>query len=183
MIRGFVSRLHPSNIATSANWFTGTAKHSFKSLAAIDELHHELIPKMRAAAPNATFSTLVELQPLTHAMVSHAAKRGGNVLGLETVIADGPKLNWLFSLTVDTAEHQEALLPLAQDFIHTVNHKQRSLGTYVPWIYLNYAWAHEEPYPHYGAENTALLADVSAAYDPDSVFQKLRDTGFKLVRQ
>ncbi|EGX91693.1 FAD-binding, type 2 [Cordyceps militaris CM01] len=164
----------------SANWFTATAKHTFKSLAAIDELHHALIPKLQAAAPGATFSTLISLQPLTPSLVRHAAARGGNVLGLEAVVADGPKLNWLFSITVDTEAHQAALLPVAQAFMHTVNKKQRDLGTYVPWIYLNYAWRDEQPFPHYGAENTALLAAVSAAYDPDGVFQKLRKTGFKL---
>ncbi len=61
--------------SASANWFTGTATHSFDSLAAIDELHHALIPKMQAAALNATFSTLIELQPLTPSMVRHAAAR------------------------------------------------------------------------------------------------------------
>ncbi|XWW99082.1 hypothetical protein V2A60_007087 [Cordyceps javanica] len=163
-----------------ANWFTATAKHSFKSLAAIDELHHALIPELQAAAPSATFSTIISLQPLTPAMVKHAAARGGNVLGLEEVVADGPKLSWLFSITVDTAANQEAMLPVAQAFVHTVNKKQRDMGTYVSWIYLNYAWRDEQPFPHYGAENTALLAAVSAAYDPTGVFQKLRKTGFKL---
>ncbi len=113
-------------------------------------------------------------------MVQQASARGGNVLGLEAVVADGPVLNWLFSITVDTAAHQEALLPVAQDFMHAVNKKQRDMGTYIPWIYLNYAWHDEEPYPHYGPDNTALLARVSAAYDPAGVFQKLRKTGFKL---
>ncbi|KAM3540085.1 hypothetical protein ARSEF1564_007001 [Beauveria bassiana] len=164
----------------TANWFTATTKHSFKSLAAIDELHHALVPKLQAAAPNATFSTLISLQPLTPAMVRHAATRGGNVLGLEAVVADGPKLNWLFSITVDTEAHQRALLPIARSFVYTVNKKQRDMGTYEPWICLNYAWRDEQPFPHYGAENTALLAAVSAAYDPAGVFQKLRKTGFKL---
>ncbi|KAM0741159.1 hypothetical protein ACQRIT_004016 [Beauveria bassiana] len=170
----------PTPLGQYANWFTATAKHSFKSLAAIDELHHALVPKLQAAAPNATFSTLISLQPLTPAMVRHAATRGGNVLGLEAVVADGPKLNWLFSITVDTEAHQRALLPIARSFVYTVNKKQRDMGTYEPWIYLNYAWRDEQPFPHYGAENTALLATVSAAYDPAGVFQKLRKTGFKL---
>ncbi|KAF1733462.1 putative FAD-linked oxidoreductase [Beauveria bassiana] len=109
----------------------------FKSLAAIDELHHALVPKLQAAAPNATFSTLILLQPLTPAMVRHAATRGGNVLGLEAVVADGPKLNWLFSITVDTEAHQRALLPIARSFVYTVNKKQRDMGTYEPWIYVS----------------------------------------------
>lgn len=113
-------------------------------------------------------------------MVRHAAARGGNVLGLESVVAEGPKLNWLFSITVDTEAHQETLLPLAQEFVHAVKKKQRDMGAFVPWIYLNYAWRDEEPYPHYGVDNKALLAAVSAEYDPTGVFQKLRKTGFKL---
>ncbi|OAA53694.1 FAD-binding, type 2 [Cordyceps fumosorosea ARSEF 2679] len=170
----------PTPLGLYANWFTATAKHSFEALVAIDELHRALIPKLQAAAPDATFSTLISLQPLTPAMAAHAARQGGNVLGLDAVVADGPKINWLFSLTVDDPAHQEAMLPVAQEFMHTVNKKQRDMKTYEPWIFLNYAWRDQQPFTHYGARNRALLAAVSAVYDPRSVFQKLRKTGFKL---
>ena len=58
------------------------ATNPFSALAAIDSLHHEYIPKMKAAAPNADFSTLIEFQPVTRTMVTNSQKRGGNIMGL-----------------------------------------------------------------------------------------------------
>lgn len=156
------------------------ATNSFKALASIDELHHEWIPKMQAAAPSANFSTLIEFQPVTKTMVDNSNRRGANIMGLERIVADGPALMWLVSLTVDTEGNQDAILPVAREFIDAINQKQMDLGTYVDWIYLNYAWEDEQPYPHYGTENRELLASVSRQYDPSGVFQKLRKTGFKL---
>jgi hypothetical protein len=156
------------------------ATNSFASLDAIDKLHHEYIPKMIAAAPSSNFSTLIELQPVTPSMVANSQRLGGNVLGLEPIVANGAVLMWLVSLTVDTDENQSKILPVCMDFINAINEAQKDQDTFVDWIYLNYAWGNEKPYTHYGAANLELLHDVSSKYDPSGVFQKLRQTGFHL---
>ncbi|KAL3961098.1 hypothetical protein ACCO45_006215 [Purpureocillium lilacinum] len=162
------------------NWFTGMATNTFAAMSAIDELHHYFAPKMQAAAPYANFSTLITFQPVTEAMVKNSNKRGGNVLGLERVVANGPALMWLVVLTVDTADHQSTILPVAQKLVAAINERQRKQGTFIDWVYLNYAWGDEQPIKYYGAENLGLLHRVSRKYDPLGVFQKLRKTGFKL---
>ena len=155
------------------------ATNSLAALTIIDELHHEYAPKMQAAAPSSNFSTLIEFQPVTNTMVNNGAQRGGNILGLERVVENGPVLMWLVSLTVDTEENQKVILPIARKFVDAIKQKEQEAGHYIDWIYLNYAWRNEKPYNYYGQDNIDLLMDMSHKYDPDSVFQKLRQTGFK----
>lgn len=156
--------------------------NSFAAMDTIDVLHHEYVAKMQRAAPSSNLSTLIEFQPVTRTMVNNSVRRGGNVLGLERVTATyGQTLMWLVSLTVDTEEHQKAILPIAHDFVDAINKRQRQQGIWVDWIYLNYAWKDENPYKYYRFANTALLKDASAKYDPNRIFQDLRRTGFKLA--
>ncbi|KAL5352884.1 hypothetical protein ACLOAV_002832 [Pseudogymnoascus australis] len=169
-----------SDIIPHANWFTGMTTNTFEALTIIDDLHHKYIPLMQAAAPNSNFSTLVELQPVTNSMVDNSVARGGNILGLERVVKDGPVLMWLVSLTVDTEENQNAILPIAREFIDAINKAEKEAGHWIDWIYLNYAWKDQKPYSHYGKDNIKLLHTVSKKYDHDGVFQKLRRTGFRL---
>ncbi|KFY45267.1 hypothetical protein V494_01022 [Pseudogymnoascus sp. VKM F-4513 (FW-928)] len=170
----------PTPLGLYANWFTGMATNTLEALTIIDDLHHKYVPMMQAAAPNANFSTLVELQPVTNSMVDNSDKRGGNILGLERVVKDGPVLMWLLSLTVDTEENQKVILPIAREFIDAINKAEKKAGHWIDWIYLNYAWKDEKPYSHYGKENIKLLHTVSKKYDRNSVFQKLHQTGFRL---
>jgi FAD/FMN-containing dehydrogenase len=155
------------------------ATNTLEALTIIDELHHEYVTKMQDAAPNSNFSTLIEFQPVTNTMVDNSNKRGGNILGLERVVEDGPVLMWLVSLTVDTEENQELILPIAREFVAAINQKEQDAGRFIDWIYLNYAWRDEKPYSYYGQDNIDLLRAVSHKYDPNGVFQKLRQTGFK----
>jgi hypothetical protein len=115
------------------------ASNTLEALTIMDELHHEYVPKMQAAAPNSTFSTLVELQPVTNSMVDNSKKRGGNILGLERIVKDGPVLMWLVSLTVDTEENQKLILPIAREFVNAINNQEHEAGHWIDWIYLNYA--------------------------------------------
>ncbi|KFY08813.1 hypothetical protein V492_05891 [Pseudogymnoascus sp. VKM F-4246] len=170
----------PTPLGLYANWFTGMATNTLEALTIIDDLHHKYVPMMQAAAPYSNFSTLVELQPVTNSMVDNSDKRGGNILGLERVVKDGPVLMWLVSLTVDTEENQNVILPIAREFIDAINKAEKKAGHWIDWIYLNYAWKDEKPYSHYGKENIKLLHTVSKKYDRNSVFQKLHQTGFRL---
>jgi hypothetical protein len=159
------------------------ATNTLESLTIIDELHHEYAAKMQAAAPTSNFSTLIEFQPVTNTMVENSGKRGGNILGLEPIVADGPVLMWLVSLTVDTEANQKVILPIAREFVAAINQQEQSAGHFIDWVYLNYAWGNEKPYSHYGQANIDLLEAVSHKYDPNGVFQKLHQTGFKFSEE
>jgi hypothetical protein len=155
------------------------ATNSFEALSIINKLHPEYVAKMVAAAPTSNFSTLIEFQPVTNTMVQNSDKRGGNILGLEPIVADGPVLMWLVALTVDTEENQAVILPIAHELVAAINQNLQEARRFVDWAYLNYAWGNEKPYSHYGQANLDLLAAVSHKYDPNGEFQKLRQTGFK----
>ncbi|KAH8800465.1 FAD-binding, type 2 [Xylogone sp. PMI_703] len=169
----------PTPLGLYANWFTGTATNSFEALSIINELHSKYVAKIVAAAHTSNFSTLIEFQPVTNTMVRNSNKRGGNILGLEPIVADSPVLMWLVALTVDTEENQAVILPIVHQFVAAINQNLKDAGRFVDWIYLNYAWGNEKPYSHYGRANLDMLAAVSNKYDPNGVFQNLHQTGFK----
>jgi hypothetical protein len=76
-------------------------------------------------------------------------------------------------------ENQAVILPIAREFVAAINQNLQEVGCFVDWIYLNYAWGNEKPFSHYGQANLDLLTAVSQKYDPNGVFLKLRQTGFK----
>lgn len=48
------------------------------------------------------------------------------------------------------------------------------------FLYLNDAGMDQKPIDSYGHENVQRLKKISRQYDPDGVFQKLANGGFKL---
>ena len=146
----------------------------------IDEKHKEYSEKMKAAAPDSNFNVLVQFQPVTDAIVSHANDNGGNVLGLEDVIADGPTLMWLIAVTADNAENQKKIHPLSLEFRDAVNDYATKIGANKNWDYLNYAYGDQDPIASYGPKSVEVLKDAAKKYDPKGVFQRLRVSGFKL---
>ena len=52
---------------------------------------------------------------------------------------------------------------------------EREQKTFVDWIYLNYAWADEMPYAHYGRKNRDFLRQVSEKYDPAGGFSEFAE--------
>jgi hypothetical protein len=113
-------------------------------------------------------------------MVKHSAERGGNVLGLEDVVADGPTIMWLIAVTVDTAENQDKIDPLTQEYRNAVNNYANSIGANKNWDYLNYALGDQDPIRHYGPAAVSFLKATAQKYDPYGIFQDLRHSGFKL---
>ena len=156
------------------------ATNDIRVMKFVDEKHAEYVEKMKAAAPGSDFSVLVQFQPFTKSMVAHSRKAGGNVLGLEDVVADGPALNWLIAVTVDTAENQKKIAPLTLEYRNAINKYATSIGANKNWEYLNYALGDQDPIKHYGTESVRYLQVASKKYDPQQVFQKLRASGFKI---
>ncbi|KAJ4242876.1 hypothetical protein NW757_011771 [Fusarium falciforme] len=170
----------PTPLGLYANWMTGMTTNDIRVMKFVDEKHVEYVEKMKAAAPGSDFSVLVQFQPFTESMVAHSRKAGGNVLGLEDVVADGPALNWLIAVTVDTAENQKKIAPLTLEYRNAINKYATSIGANKNWEYLNYALGDQNPIKHYGSESVRYLQAASKKYDPQRVFQKLRASGFKI---
>lgn len=164
----------------SSSWIVEMYSSDIRVLKFIDEALLRATAKMRASAPGSVFQVLLELQPVTQSMVQHSAANGGNVLGLERVVADGPAVMFLIALTVDTAANQDIILPLALEFREEVNAFATALGLNKDWKYAPYAFSDQSPLSHYGDENLALIRDVSKKFDPRGDFQTLRRSGFKI---
>ncbi|KAH8667083.1 hypothetical protein BX600DRAFT_436450 [Xylariales sp. PMI_506] len=110
-----------------------------RRLDLINRLLTTYVDKMEAAAPRSYLDALIESQPIPPRMVSHSQPNGGNILGVEDIVANGTVVTWLISLTEDTAENQALILPLALEFRDTINTGAKQLGSYINWNYLNYA--------------------------------------------
>ncbi|OLN85658.1 Bifunctional solanapyrone synthase 5 [Colletotrichum chlorophyti] len=171
----------PTPLGLFANWFVGQTTNDFRIMEFFDNKLKEYSAKMKAAAPESDFNILIQFQPVTQSIVNHGQAAGGNVLGLEEIVADGPTIMWLIALTVDTAENQEKILPFALDFRAEVDAYSKDLGINQDWKYTNYAWADQDPLATHGADNIGFMDSVAKRYDPVGVFQTLRRTGFKLA--
>lgn len=163
-----------------ANWQTGTFAHTEEMLTAMDAIAVDYVERMREAVGDDAFEVIFQLQPVTKEVVDIMKSRGGNVLGLETVVADGPVNMYNIVLTVKTAADQDLILPMAFAMNKALQDKADELGQNRHWIFPNYAHGDQDPLSHYGAENIALMKAVSDRYDHKKVFQTLRQTGFHL---
>lgn len=178
----------PTPLGQYANWFTGQFQNDLPMMAFLgdkfeaygkewDKIAQELVGE---TGHNVTYDILAQFQPFTQSMVKHSQTNGGNLLGLEDIVADGPTTNWLLVLTCGSLELQERMLPLAQKFRKEIDAYAKEIGVYKDWRYLNYAWGDQDPIARYGEKNVAFLKAVAERVDPDGVFQKLRATGFKI---
>ncbi|KAH7039591.1 uncharacterized protein B0I36DRAFT_343457 [Microdochium trichocladiopsis] len=181
----------PTPLGLFSNWLVELYASNMEVLRHIDDTLATYTDKIRAAAPTSVFQILIELQPVTPSMVRHSTSKGGggNILGLEHVVAaegggpgGSPAVMFLIALTVDTAANQDIVLPLVLEFRDAVNQIMTTEGYNRDWVYAPYAWKGQDPLSRYGADNVALMRDVSARYDPQGMFQELRVSGFKIPK-
>ncbi|KAJ1333156.1 hypothetical protein MN608_03146 [Microdochium nivale] len=70
------------------------------------------VARMRLAVPGRSFTFIAESQRLTQFIARHGTLRGGNDPGSERVVAESRALILMLSITVESADTQNALLPL-----------------------------------------------------------------------
>lgn len=100
------------------------------------------------------------------------------MLGLDRF--DDDLINLLYTvswtLPTDSARVEAAMKALEAK----IRAKEKELGIFNEWIYLNYAAKWQDPIQKYGAANVAFMKGVSKNYDPIGIFQKAVPGGFKL---
>jgi FAD/FMN-containing dehydrogenase len=141
---------------------------------------------------------LVSFVPQPKMQQSHAASRGGNMLGLENVEEDqigklthhlGPSIVltppilvvWLLSRW-DDAQYDDVMTDARAQLVDSIVEVAKRRGTLSPFVYVNYAAPEQDPLCGYGSENAAFLREVAEEYDPTGVFQKLMPGGFKISK-
>ncbi|KXH69379.1 FAD binding domain-containing protein [Colletotrichum salicis] len=170
----------PTPLGLYANWRTGMTSHGAHIMHFVLRTVAKYTERMQLAAPTSDFELLTQFQPVTKSMVAHGDERGGNVLGLGRVVADGPALMWLLALTVDTAENQELILPLLLELERVINEYADEEGLQEDWEFLNYSGLGQTPILRYGKGTVHFMRNISLEYDPGRVFQDLRRTGFRI---
>ncbi|PCD39183.1 hypothetical protein FGRA07_00454 [Fusarium graminearum] len=151
----------PTPLGLYANWMTGTTSNDIRIMKFVYEKFEECVDRMRAAAPSSKFNVLVQFQPMTPSMVKQSQESGGDILGLDNIVAEGPWLMWLIAVTADTKEAQDMIDPMRQEFKAAVDSYAAEIGINKDWVYLNYATGDQDPISHYGSDSIAVLRRAS----------------------
>ena len=122
------------------------------------------------------FSITFELIPAQ--LISQSFARGGNATGLTP--SDGPLVVILFYVSYDEPADDERVLGAAKKALQEIEKEAKNRNLYHPWLYLNYAFPHQNPYASYGRECQAQLQEISRKFDPDGLFQTAGKGLFKL---
>ena len=160
-------------------WFTGAFKNDVSVMRFANERHNELVERLKETIPaDEPQNSMLQFHPITKPMVSQA--KGLNSLGLEDEVDEGPGVLSAVLLQMSSPEAEAAVYPLAMEFQKDVDEYAASLGVGWDWRYLNYADYALDPIARYGKESVQRMQAVSAKYDPEAVFQKLRKSGHKI---
>jgi hypothetical protein len=87
-----------------------------------------------------------------------------------------PYLSW------QGAEQDELFNTAAAELIRRIREYAESIGSDIPFQYLNYADVMQDPLASYGSANVEKMRAAAEKYDPDGVFQCLVSGGFKVSK-
>ncbi|KAK7999602.1 hypothetical protein PG990_012202 [Apiospora arundinis] len=107
-------------------------------------------------------------------------KNGGNPLGLDP--EDGPVYIMLLAASWTRKEDDARVTAYLSDLLKEIKAEAVARGSFVDYVYMNYASEYQDVIRSYGAANKAKLQGVAQKYDPAQVFQKLQPGYFKLDR-
>lgn len=76
------------------------------------------------------------------------------------------------------AKDEELVRGSVRKILDTAEEVSKKNGTYLPFLYANYASRDQDPLASYGSENLQKLKDIAKKYDADAVFQTLQNGGW-----
>ncbi|KAH6630037.1 hypothetical protein B0J18DRAFT_443023 [Chaetomium sp. MPI-SDFR-AT-0129] len=160
------------------NWLfaTATFKPSAKFMLDIFDI---LNGTLYSFNPEGGIVWSIALEPLPAVLVSHAAKTGGNVLGVSP--DDGNNYVMLLSALWPNSAYNPTVDRISRETVAKIESRARAKGLLQKFQYINYAAPYQKPLASYGAKNIAFLKGVSKRYDPEGVFQTRVPGGFKLA--
>ncbi|XXG99430.1 hypothetical protein Hte_005769 [Hypoxylon texense] len=118
------------------------------------------------------------LQPYPVSLIEQSETTGGNSLGLKS--SDGPLVSLLLLSYWKNKSDDDAVITFMKEALEKMKQDAASREQLVPFVYMNYAWTHQDPINSYGVENKKRLQKASKKYDPEGLFQKACPGGFKL---
>lgn len=122
------------------------------------------------------FKAQLVVQYITSGMLRGAARNGGNTLGLgtEPFLMLNSEPQW--EKATDTRRVHAAIDRAFAKMTAEATRRGLAHG----YVYCNYASQYQDPMGSYGVKAKRFMSEVSRKYDPEHVFQRLRDAGFKL---
>lgn len=116
------------------------------------------------------------IQATTKAAVQAGEERGGSWPGMKLV-----STNWWHTVTVwFDGNDDKAASAAANGMTANMTNLATDAGKYVEFEFQNDADVSQSPLKSYGEKNLQRFAVVVAHYDPQQVFQKLQNSGFKI---
>ncbi|KAK2763185.1 hypothetical protein FQN54_009821 [Arachnomyces sp. PD_36] len=159
-------------------WFTGAFKNDPRIMHFAFERQKEVVQRFKEEIPDENQNVVIQFHPVTPSMVSRG--KGLNSFGLDENVADGAGVISNLLLQMDSPESEAKAYKIATEYQDAVDEYAASLGADWDFRYLNYADFSVDPIERYGKESVERMRDVSAKYDPQGVFQKLRKSGHKI---
>lgn len=156
-------------------YMTTTFQLDVELMQAVTDTFHTTVDNMKPV-PGLIYS--LSFQPLSEALLTESAARGGNSLGLSP--ADGPLIVVLLYSYWADASDDKTVIGLQQVFLRQVERLAATRGKASAFKFMPYAYAGQDPIDGYGSASKAKLQATSKKYDPDGFFQKGVPGGFKL---
>jgi hypothetical protein len=75
-------------------------------------------------------------------------------------------------------EDEELVRSSVRKILDTAERVSKKNGTYLPFVYANYASRDQDPLASYGIENLGKLKNIAKKYDPEAVFQTHQNGGW-----
>lgn len=76
------------------------------------------------------------------------------------------------------AKDEDRVRESVRKIVDVAEKTAKTNGTYLPFVYSNYASRDQDPLASYGADNLQRLRDIALKYDPEGVFQTLQNGGW-----
>ncbi|KAK4209470.1 bifunctional solanapyrone synthase [Rhypophila decipiens] len=150
-------------------------KADVATLQAISDIYTAALPPLYNVA-GITLS--LTLQPYPVSLLAKGDAAGGNVLGLHA--SDGPIVSVLLLSYWEKKTDDAAVIGFMDATLAQMRAAATAKGTFLPFIYMNYAWKGQDVIKSYGTANKARLQAASKKYDPIGMFQKAFTGGFKV---
>ncbi|KAJ5573885.1 uncharacterized protein N7459_008312 [Penicillium hispanicum] len=152
---------------------TTTIKNDLPTMMAAYAAHQDIITALRSVK-GLIFSLV--MQPL---LPSWAGKGDANPLGIHES-TDDALIIISFSAHWRRVEDDKKVHASMREIVEQIEAVATKNGTSHPYRYLNYCSKWQRPLEGYGEQNLHFLKEVSKSYDPDGLFQRGCEGGFKL---
>ncbi|TGJ85359.1 hypothetical protein E0Z10_g3428 [Xylaria hypoxylon] len=155
-------------------WATNTIISTEATINATYLRFNESVQAFRSVANIVVAYTLEPFPPALYARHGDTNPFGLGTNKTQSLLISGFTASWTDPADDDQVEKA------ARALIDAIDNDARRLGTYNPFLYLNYAAPWQDPIASYGAENVRKLHKVAREVDPQGVFTHQVPGGFKI---